>query len=144
MRIEELSVGDWVMARQVKWDYADPDTTEPMQIVAIDGSDPKRQYVDLSFGDNTVVHSAFVEDLQPIPITPDILEKNGFVRNGKYKEWNNTKNWDETPFIGISLDRQSLRVKNFGRDIFIEDKVICVHELQRSLRLAWADKKIEL
>ena len=128
MRIEELSVGDWVRYRDREW--------------IVCSLYQFTEEVGLWRKDSQLCE--YVADIEPIPLTSEILEKNGFVRNGKYKEWNNTKNWDETPFIGISLDRQSLRVKNFGRDIFIEDKVICVHELQRSLRLAWADKKIEL
>lgn len=78
-----------------------------------------------------------------IPITAEILEKNGFEKNGEYNEWS-TGNWDDIPFIGISLSRQSMRIKNLGTDIFIENKVVYVHQLQRALSLANIDKEITL
>ena len=79
----------------------------------------------------------------PIPLLPKILEKNGFRKNGKYNEWN-IGEWNERPFIGVSLDRQSMRVKHLGSDIFIENKVVFVHQLQHALRLAGVEKEIVL
>lgn len=79
----------------------------------------------------------------PIPITAEILEENGFVKNGEYNEWN-IGTWDDIPFIGISLSRQSMRIKNLGTDIFLENKVVYVHQLQHALRLAGLDKEINL
>lgn len=81
--------------------------------------------------------------IHPIPLTPEILEKNGFRKNGNYNEWN-LGEWDDIPFIGISLDRQSMRIKNFSTDIFISCKVVYVHQLQHALRLAGVGKEIEV
>lgn len=88
----------------------------------------------------TAVPLSFIE---PIPLTPEILEKNGFRKNGEYNEWN-IGEWNERPFIGISLDRQSMRVKHLGSDIFVENKVVYVHQLQHALRLAGVGKEIEV
>ena len=79
----------------------------------------------------------------PIPITAEILEKNGFVKNGEYNEWS-TGNWEDIPFIGISLSRPSMRIKDLGTDIFLDNKVVYVHDLQHALRLAGVDKEINL
>ena len=79
----------------------------------------------------------------PIPITAEILEKNGFVKNGEYNEWS-TGNWEDIPFIGISLSRPSVRIKDLGTDIFLDNKVVYVHDLQHALRLAGVDKEINL
>ncbi|MBO7281048.1 MAG: hypothetical protein J6V00_07795 [Bacteroidaceae bacterium] len=84
-----------------------------------------------------------IDYIDPIPITTEILEANGFVKNGEYNEWS-TGNWDDIPFIGISISRQSMRIKNLGTDIFLENKVVYVHQLQHALRLAGVDKEINL
>jgi hypothetical protein len=134
--VSDLSVGDWVCAKMAKWDYDDIDITPPMQVVRIDDKE-----VVLSL--RWVEHCAFVDDLRPIEITADVLEKNGFKKNGEYNEWN-IGEWDEYPFIGVSLDRQSMRVKHLGCDIFIEGKVVYIHQLQHALRLAGINKEIKL
>ena len=120
-----------------KWDYDDPETLDA-KILAIEGDS-----VGVGYDNSVIVMSAFVDDLQPIPITAEVLEKNGFRKNGEYNEWN-IGEWNERPFIGVSIDRQSIRVKHFGSDIFIENKVVYIHQLQHALRLAKVDKEIEL
>ena len=127
MKIQELSVGDWV---------------------AIDGKPIQMSSVYATPLGGVVKYdhhnlSAFIEVIKPIPITAEILEKNGFGRNGEYNEWN-IGEWNERPFIGISLDRQSMRVKHLGSDIFVENKVVYVHQLQLALRLAGIEKEIEI
>lgn len=82
-----------------------------------------------------------IYEINSIPLTPEILEKNGFKKNGEYNEWNIGER-DEYPFIGVSLNRQSMRVKHLGCDIFIEGKVVYVHQLQHALRLAGVEKEI--
>lgn len=124
VKISDLSVGDWVewMGERCKVDLPLLNTVFP----------------------HAKIYPAYTSaTLQPIPITPEILEKNGFVKNGAYNEWN-IGEWDERPFIGVSLDRQCLRVKHFSNDIFIEGKELFVHQLQHALRLAGVEKDIEL
>lgn len=130
LKISDLSVGDWVLNRQ--------GVPTKVQVVVSEGNmrcgeDAKPEHS---------VH-IWVSDVEPIPITPEILEKNGFIKNGAYNEWN-IGEWDERPFIGVSLDRQCLRVKHFSNDIFIEGKELFVHQLQHALRLAGVEKEIEL
>ena len=130
VKISDLSVGDWVRNRQ--------GVPTKVQVIVSEGNmrcgeDAKPEHS---------VH-IWVSDVEPIPITPEILEKNGFVKNGAYNEWN-IGEWDERPFIGVSLDRQCLRVKQFSNDIFIEGKELFVHQLQHALRLAGVVKEIEL
>lgn len=124
VKINDLSVGDWVewIGERCKVDLPLLNTVFP----------------------HAKMYPAYTSaTLQPIPITPDILEKNGFRKNGKYSEWN-IGEWNENPFIGVSLDRQSARVRHFDNDIFIEDKVLFVHQLQHALRLAGIEKEIVL
>lgn len=141
LKISDLSFGDWVEFHRTKGIYIAPPLFEKANARVIGTHrgaevsllvDGKREFIAMPL---SAIH--------PIPITPEILEKNGFGKNGAYNEWN-IGEWDERPFIGVSLDRQSLRVKHFGDDIFIEGKEVFVHQLQHALRLAGIEKEIEL
>ena len=131
LKISDLSVGDWVQN-----DYGDY-----VKVAGIWQGSNFNYHVDIRR--NGVIGTILPCNLHPIPITAEILEKNGFEKNGEYNEWS-TGNWDDIPFIGISLSRQSMRIKNLGTDIFIENKVVYVHQLQRALSLANIDKEITL
>lgn len=50
-----------------------------MQVMAIDATEPCNLSVDLGFGDGMVAHSAFVEDLVPVPLTDEL--------KAQYKEY---------------------------------------------------------
>lgn len=132
LKVSDLSVGDWVRYRE--------------NICTIDSIYPAAN----GFPDEVALLSKnvylgvrYVSELQSIPITPEILEANGFVKNGEYNEWS-IGDWDGIPFIGISLSRQSMRIKYLGTDIFLENKEVYVHQLQHALRLAGIDKEINL
>lgn len=133
LKISELSVGDWV-----RWKVYDK--TYDLQVSGV----TDRRIYGLHDG---IEYSMLLTQICAIPITAEILEKNGLVKNGEYNEWS-TGNWDDIPFIGISLSRQSMRIKNLGTDIFtdifIENKVVYIHQLQHALRLAGVDKEINL
>ena len=131
LKISDLSVGDWVQDM-----YGNYSKVEGIW----QGRNFNYQVDILRDGKiGTIVPC----NLHPIPITAEILEKNGFVKNGEYNEWS-TGNWDDIPFIGISLSRPSMRIKNLGTDIFLDNKVVYVHQLQRALSLANIDKEITL
>ena len=137
LKISDLSVGDWVEFMGELCKVLDCGTT----IVT-----PRT----LEFKPRLTLSAKYdiydcvdVDKVTPIPITAEILGKSGFVKNGEYNEWS-TGNWDDIPFIGISLSRQSMRIKNLGTDIFIENKVVYIHQLQHALRLAGIDKEINL
>lgn len=132
LKISDLSVGDWVRCGQ--WNGC-------IQRIAM--HDGKTVEVIIEANCARMYMYKRVYEINSIPITPEILEANGFVKNGKYNEWN-TGNWEDIPFIGISLSRQSMRIRNIGTDIFLENKVVYVHQLQHALRLAGIDKEIQL
>lgn len=127
LKIRELSVDDWVLM-----------DGEPAQALRLTMAGR------LIFkGLSGQIYGSLGNNIYPLPIVPEILEKNGFVKNGEYNEWS-TGNWRDMPFIGISLSRQSMRIKDLGTDIFFENKVVYVHQLQHALRLAGVDKEINL
>jgi hypothetical protein len=85
----------------------------------------------------SVKHYAFVEDLQPIPITPKILEKNGVALAEDYDE------------NGGLFTCPAFSVVKYGNSYTFEVpqarvRVEHVHELQHALRLAGIEKEIEL
>lgn len=116
--VSDLSVGDWFQARIVKWDYDDSDITPPMRIAEISSDE-----VMLQLG--SVKHYAFVEDLQPIPITTEVLEKNE-LHDAEFGLAVKPKSNELCASMGISI------------------KIKHIHELQHALRLAKVGKEIVL
>lgn len=130
MRIEELSVGDWISDKNGI-------------IVQVRGIEcwSDGYVVNVRTKAGTITNLT-VEGVLPIPLLPKILEENGFVKNGKYDEWN-IGTWDTPDLIGVSLERPSIIVKHLGTSIFL-DQAKYVHQLQHALRLAGVEKEIEL
>ncbi len=127
MKIRDLSIGDWVKIEG-----------EPARTLRVTMAGRS-----IFKGLSGQIYGSLGGDIHPLPITPEILEKNGFKKNGEYNEWN-IGEWNERPFIGVSLDRQSMRITYLGTDIFVVHQVVCVHQLQHALRLACVGKEIEL
>lgn len=127
--VRELSIGDYIRVKMCKWDYDDPDTLDA-KVLAIESNS-----VGVGYDNCGIVMSAFVEDLQPIPITTEVLEK---LSNGR-------KRYHAYMVEGI-------RVRPLGNDEYrvgtergvIYVKVQYIHELQHAMRLAKIDKEIEL
>jgi hypothetical protein len=137
--IRDLSIGDWVRVKMCKWDYDDPDTLDA-KVLSIVGNS-----VGVGYDNSDIVMSAFVEDLQPIPITAEVLEKNGL----EYEDDGN----DAVIFLCCDMFWARLCVGDtFWRvGIHSEDRldaVVCdvkhIHELQHALRLASVGKEIVL
>jgi hypothetical protein len=131
MKANELMIGDWVI-----------DGKNIAQIISItcDG------IIETTFN-----KSSNIEVIEPIPLTPDILEKNGFTKS--------------TPPPGIHArcyeldnkkDKYNLTIADYNKykrlllDIDSEDsecfniKYDCVHELQHALHLCKVKKEIIL
>lgn len=129
IKISELSVGDWV---------------------EIDGR-PKRISSVLETPMGGMVRcqgqsiTAFVEHIHPIPLTHEILEKNGFVKSSEYR-WSNpsigcaclrlgTKYWD-IRIVGRNRAYRPTRISI--------DNIVHTHQLQHALRLAGVEKDIKV
>ena len=133
--VSDLSIGDWVQARMVKWDYDDLDLTPPMKIVKIE-----KDCVRLGFSLDDLEFEVFVEDLQPIPITAEVLEKNGFTHD----KWSK-KIWryeDVESEVKYYIENGVLEITTGNCKINMVCK--CVAELQHALRLAKVGKEIVL
>lgn len=128
LKISDLSVGDWVewMGERCKVDLPLLNTVFP----------------------HAKIYPAYTSaTLQPIPITPEILEKNGFVKNDAYLH---KIDIDDNITIGVrrqsdgymfELKREKRRI---GELLAIIRGLRNVHQLQHALRLAGIEKEIEL
>ena len=108
MKANELMIGDWV---------AQPVNDEPCKVVSL-------------MSDIELDDGGFYEEVEPIPLTTEILEKN-FPTIEDGVAWEETEEGDLF-FIRVEYDKH---IKGIFND---------VHELQHALRLAGIDKEINL
>jgi len=120
MKAEELMIGDWVYNHRY-WECPIVEIHKNSAIVIA------RHYGEEEF---------LLSDLRPIPLTTEILEKNGFI-------------WDSSP-ISQCWEQYGLIIypvgggyrMNCGQNVSFN--IDFVHELQHLFKLCGIDKKIEL
>jgi hypothetical protein len=137
IKIRELSIGDWV-----RYDFPEIGKRN-IQVNSIDEEDNH-------IGAGGIGASAWsdVSEFEPIPLTPEILEKNGFVDYEVGKGWYVLNVADD---LRVWLHRNShdwtfqlmewspLSTHEIGK-VFINH----THQLQHALRLAGVEKGIEV
>lgn len=130
MKTKELMIGDWVYGTE------------------------KKKYGRVDKLDNYELEDC---DIVPIPLTAEILEKNGFLLHNSasyFKEYMwTTGGIDEYAdvYIEVGKDQQDnwrwdnlkFKVHFFSGDVSLM-KMHYVHELQHALKLCKIDKEIEL
>lgn len=132
--VSDLSVGDYVRVKMCKWDYDDPDTLDA-KVLSIEGDS-----VGVGYDNSGILMSAFVDDLQPIPITAEVLEKNGFTHD----KWSK-KIWryeDEESEVVYYIENGVLEIT--ADDCKMNVVCKCVTEIQHALRIAKVGKEIVL
>lgn len=120
LNISDLSVGDWVRVIN-QFD------------AQIDGYHSGSGSLSLKTRQRNLVHYR-LEDIHPIPITPEILEANGFEEDGGV--WYNSE-------VRMEFEQYKdswCRTVNCGEYSVYSIKY--VHQLQHALRLAGGDKEI--
>ena len=121
MEKKELMIGDWVYNKNID---------KPMQVYPMMFSQMFRQKPDATTEDYNIF---------PIPLTAEILEKNGFTRFGTGYILKDRHFGLENPSTpGNYLDNYWLRVSI--KAVRIE----FIHELQHAIRLCGIEKEIEL
>lgn len=144
IRAEELMLGDWL--KYGKFDRI-------VKVTALYGS----------MVETNVVTPLFLDDLEPIPITPKILEKNGFYWGYPVDVEDMASNvfgelpiempdkswvWDEgAGVISITFPNDSdggeISCENgYCYFSFVFDRIIYVHQLQHALKLCGINKNI--
>lgn len=132
MKANELMIGDYVIRKNVQ-----------KEILIIDTIDSIRDIVYLDLDGLGITEK--LENIEPIPLTAEILEKNGFIKHADYC-WliseNNGRRLIEyrTDYLD-GLLRISYAEEPFSKLMI---KVKYVHELQHALRLCGINKEIEI
>ena len=147
IKISELSIGDWVR-------YESTVRTVPMKVLEI-GDKYTMCDGQIYITGETEGGRMFCEitELKPIPLTPEILEKNGFEKvesqwymcehNGIHISvivWENQRGRIEISYTSPFDDDNPLYIADFTANI----PHIAVHHLQRVLLLAGVEKEIEV
>lgn len=84
-------------------------------------------------------------EIHPIPLTPEILEKNGFKKDTGGEEcWSSKIGWLTPHEYDDNFKEKSWEVELFGKPNSFDGVITYVHELQHILRLCEIDKEIEL
>lgn len=148
MKVNELSIGDWVCAVGTVIN-GEERLTPPMQVVRI-GETWVCLLIDPEAGDPDEYD---IKDIRPVPLTVDILLNNGWNLRDTLYGW--TWRFEErlgNNFIRCSVDIQFTNDENteianvdawsFGH--LIKIKAQFVHQLQHALRHADIEKEIEL
>lgn len=129
MKATELMIGDWVCHCKRKH--------EPMRITNL-----AEDFTDED-----------MEGLEPIPLTPEILKKNGFKRDPLWHHCD--KDLDDYSIsvqLGYANRIEYIKIAEKGKDNVIPSErtklylthIKYVHQLQHAMRLVGIDKKIEL
>lgn len=125
MEATELMIGDWVSYRGVFNQIAPADF------------DPD--------------HKMWMEEIKPISLTPEILEKNGFVKNRGVTSWKfETDREDLIDIYGVKEYHLSINIEDTHgsgkgyRWLLNNLTIFYVHQLQHALRLCGIKKEIKL
>lgn len=141
MKPEELMVGNWVLWKN-----------KPVQIAQISGIKYSFGHIDVELAHcgSGFLESHDIKSISPIAITPEILEKNGFVIK---KKWAQLGNFGDSPLIMWHFEDNSI-LHDYKHELEIHDnetgkihiKIPCeyLHQLQNAMRLCGIDKEIKL
>ena len=142
MRIEELSIGDYFTSKDAS-DYPE------CPILQVKGMIDDESYaIYISENESEVFYIYGIDDLKGIPLTPEILEKNGFEKMPRgyfvYEDDDESLKMEFYPkemnyngiYDFIDIDRGCITIK--------ELPLMNVHELQHALRLCGIEKEIKL
>jgi hypothetical protein len=130
IKISELSVGDWVKVD-------DFDKVLIKRVSAIDGT---RNQIGIIKNNRCGIYWYYEDEIVPIPLTPEILEKNGYEDCLCYFEC------EELYPHSFATIYYEDGVYYFGDEVgFIKTlEIKYVHQLQHALRLAGVEKEIVL
>lgn len=143
LKISDLSVGDWVRYRDREW--------EVCSIYQF------TEEVGLFRKGSQICES--IEDIEPIPITAEILGANGFIlQKDSFNTYEYTTllgkmlrttrvHLDAPQCINVFLHDTTIERGYYHREkisVSILKDVVYIHQLQHALRIAGVDKEINL
>lgn len=135
MKANELMIGDWVQIDEPdKYAGARGTICSLMHHHSDEGC-----YFHVFVQDlGVVMREVFNEDLRPIPLTAEILEKNGFERSKVFVEWKYENDnvymiYKPFPYLRIEME-----------ECIVAFPCEYIHELQHALRLCGITHEISL
>ena len=127
MKVKDLMIGDYL-----KWNG------EPYRVIQVTGV----------IGDSFMLENGMDDDVEPVPVTPEILKKNGFKDIGE-----DTWQLEEKPYwfwvdfynheYGCEFDTSTYEYEYTERRLKLYGDLY-VHELQHAMKLCGIEKEIEL
>ena len=140
MEVKELRIGNWVMC-QCRGEF------KPHTIKSIWYNNEENLYfVELDNG-----FQCNINGITPIPITEELLLKNGFTDNGKGQFYYHLKDNGKTTIRCVTNDYKnwlvmvdSMRYEDFISTDVSHHNVQYIHELQNVIQMAKVDKEIKL
>lgn len=134
MKAADLMIGDWVRLRYTDF-LTRQEVVKEFQVgqlryLSWDGRG------DTMYVGTDHQNMSTIDKMEPIPITSEILKKNGFTQTQYYSE-NLICDWQ------IQSDCEHLCARN-ERGWHLDIQCKYVHELQHALRLCGIEKEIEL
>ena len=142
MKANELMIGDWVYTNRDYMPIAQVEAIYPHFIFTKDG-----EYEGEEIKEN---------DIEPIPLTPEILEKNGFEKEEYGLIWKSEQNvcdingfpriyaWVSFWKKGCIREVEISNIDTFYKDKIKQSNTYYVHQLQQALRLCGIEKEITL
>lgn len=130
MKANELMLGDWVTFR----DSLEEKQIIPVKIVVLRDND--NDFLAQIDGDEMCDELEFNDEIVGIPITPEILKKNGFVYNNSPF----VQSWEQFG-LSLYLGGDGYRI-NCGQNVAMV--IDSVHQLQHALRLCGIELDIKL
>lgn len=136
MKVNELMIGDWVKIKNLK---------NPIrQITCIDERLGKVDFLD----DKELIITS-IDNVLPIPLTEEILEKNGFEEDDyffKYIFYFDNRRVKSSSIEVVPQDGNwnEIEMNIYSGKADISSSVEYVHELQHALRLCGVDKEITI
>lgn len=120
-------IGDWV--------YDSKRSQYPMQVVAVFANGDLHLDFEGNDGD---IWECKANEVEPIPITAEMLEKNGFVNDGS--RWHKL---DGNNFTAMCNPYYTVE-RIVGNDCALTGQAEYIHQLQQALRLCGIDKEIKI
>lgn len=131
MKANELMTGDWVLIKRT------PNCEYPYKICSINNysilGEDYADWIEVEAGEEINL-----EDIKPIPLTAEILEKNGYTQSLLPKGYAYKFEDDRVMTLERFADYWVVRI--YGNQIPMECR--SVHELQHALRLCGIDKEM--
>lgn len=148
MKANELMIGDWVKIKT----YGVSDKYERTEAyIYVKVAEIGSGLITVEYNNDIKEPYRICEntEIEPILLTPEILEKNGFVLKPDGWLWYKEKGIEDQNYIFIQFRKKCDEVRlcelNFVNKVLAKyERMHNVHELQHAMRLCGIEKEIEL